>query len=160
MMGSSSRLHAREAFPRYSSLLRFLSSHTDKCTRNRGPGSLIEHSATSGRLGLGLFGLEGEVFGSSDLLARDRLRTSSVASGNDGFAPRRLAKRSLALVSRTTATTLWSTALARGAGGSKNPVGCHVTDVRVLAHACAWLPSVYPCRDRLRSQVFINEGES
>ena len=35
-----------------------------------GPG-LIEHSATTGRLGLGLLGLEGEVFGSSALLACD-----------------------------------------------------------------------------------------
>jgi len=34
---------------------------------------LIKHSATMGRLGLGLLGLEGEVFGSSALLARDRL---------------------------------------------------------------------------------------
>jgi hypothetical protein len=32
---------------------------------------LIKHSATTGRLGLGLLGLEGEVFGSSALLARD-----------------------------------------------------------------------------------------
>ena len=32
---------------------------------------MIEHSATTSRLGLGLLGLEGEVFGSSALLARD-----------------------------------------------------------------------------------------
>ena len=38
-----------------------------------GPGSLIEHSATPGKLDLGLLGLEGEVFGSSDLLACDRV---------------------------------------------------------------------------------------
>ena len=43
----------------------------DECTGNGGPG-LIEHSATTGRLGLGLLGLEGEVFGSSALFARDR----------------------------------------------------------------------------------------
>ena len=40
---------------------------------NGGPGSLIEHSTTTGRLGLGFLGLEGEVFGSSALLARDRV---------------------------------------------------------------------------------------
>jgi len=34
---------------------------------------LIEHNATTGRLGLGLLGLEGEVFGSSALMARDRV---------------------------------------------------------------------------------------
>ncbi len=37
---------------------------------NGGPG-LIEHSATTGRLDLGLLGLEGEVFGLSALLASD-----------------------------------------------------------------------------------------
>ena len=75
MMGSSSCLPAREAFPRSSSLLRFLSSRsTDECTGNGGPAGFIEHSATTGRLGLvGLLGLEGEVFGSSALLARDRV---------------------------------------------------------------------------------------
>ena len=42
----------------------------DECTGNGGPG-VIEHSATTGRLGLGLLGLEGEVFGLSALLARN-----------------------------------------------------------------------------------------
>jgi hypothetical protein len=65
MMGSSSCLPAQEAFPRSSSLLRFLSSRTDKCTGNGGP-DLFEYSSIAGRLGLGLRGLEG------DALARDR----------------------------------------------------------------------------------------
>jgi hypothetical protein len=74
MMGSSSCLPAREAFPKSSSLLCFLSSRsTDECTGNGGQGSLFEHSATTGRLGLGLLGLEGEVLGLSALLARDRV---------------------------------------------------------------------------------------
>jgi len=34
---------------------------------------LIEYSETMGRLGLGLLGLEGEILGSSALLARDRI---------------------------------------------------------------------------------------
>ena len=34
---------------------------------------MIKHSATTGRLGLGLLGLEGEVFGSSAPLACDRI---------------------------------------------------------------------------------------
>jgi len=38
---------------------------------NEGPGSLIDYSATTGRLGLGLLDLEGDVFSSSALLARD-----------------------------------------------------------------------------------------
>ncbi len=65
-------LPAWEACLRSSSLLRLLSSRMDECTGNGGPG-LIEHSATTGRLGLGLLGLEGEVFGSSALLARGRV---------------------------------------------------------------------------------------
>jgi hypothetical protein len=64
MMGSSSCLPAREAYPRSSSLLRFLSSR-DECTGNGGPG-LFEYSSIVGRLDLGLRGLEG------DALARDR----------------------------------------------------------------------------------------
>jgi hypothetical protein len=51
------------------------------------------------------------------------LRTSSLASSDNGFGPRRLTKRSLALVLGRTAATLRSTALARGTRGSRNPVG-------------------------------------
>ncbi len=73
MTGSSSCLPAWEAFPRSSSLLRFLLSRTDECTGNGGPAGLFEHSATMGRLVLvGLLGLEGDALGSSALLARDR----------------------------------------------------------------------------------------
>ena len=72
-MGSFLCLPAREACLRSSSLLRFLLLRTDECTGNGGPG-LIEHSATAGRLGLGLLGLEGKVFGSSALLTRDRIK--------------------------------------------------------------------------------------
>ena len=63
-MGSSSCLPAREAFPRSSTLLHFLSSR-DECMGNRGPG-LFKYNSIAGRLGLGLRGLEG------DALARDR----------------------------------------------------------------------------------------
>ena len=64
-------LPARGVFPRSSSLLRFLSSRTDECTGNGGPG-LMEYSVTTGRLVLGLLGLEGDALGSGALLARDR----------------------------------------------------------------------------------------
>ena len=57
-------------FLRSSSLLHFLSSRTDECTGNGGPGS-IEYSATTGRLGLSLLGLEVEALGSGALLAHD-----------------------------------------------------------------------------------------
>jgi hypothetical protein len=50
----------------------------------------MEYSATTGRLGLGLRGLEGEALGLGALLAR-----SSLALGNDGFGPKRLAERSI-----------------------------------------------------------------
>jgi hypothetical protein len=64
-------LPAWGAFLRSSSLLRFLSlRRTDECTGNGRPGS-CECSATTGRLGLGLLGLEGEALGSGPLLARD-----------------------------------------------------------------------------------------
>ncbi len=70
MMGSFLCLPARGAFLRSSSLLHFLSSRTDECTANGGPGS-IEYSATTGRLGLSLLGLEVEALGLGALLARD-----------------------------------------------------------------------------------------
>jgi hypothetical protein len=73
MMGSSSCLPAREgAVVMLHSLLRFLSSRTDECTGNGGPG-LLDCTATAGRLGLGLLGLESDAFlVSIALLARDR----------------------------------------------------------------------------------------
>ena len=48
---------------------------------------MIEHSAITGRLGLGLLGLEGEIFGLSALLARERVEDLHLASGDDGFGP-------------------------------------------------------------------------
>ncbi len=63
-------LPAWGAFLSSSSLLPFLSSRTDECTGNRGPG-VKEYSAITGRLGLGLLGLEGEALGLGALLTRD-----------------------------------------------------------------------------------------
>ena len=71
MMGSFLCLPARGSFLRSSSLLRFLSSRTDECTGNGGPG-VMGCTATAGRLRLGPLGLEGDALGSSALLARDR----------------------------------------------------------------------------------------
>ena len=70
-MGSILCLPARGAVVIITFLLLFLLSRTDKCMGNGGPG-LMEYSATTGRLGLGLLGLDGKVLGLGALLARDR----------------------------------------------------------------------------------------
>jgi len=69
-LGSFLCLSAWGAFLRSSSLLCFLSSRTDECMGHGGLG-LMEYSVTTGRLGLGLLGLEGEALGSSALLAHN-----------------------------------------------------------------------------------------
>jgi hypothetical protein len=71
-MGSSC-LPAREgAVVVLHSLLRFLSSRSDKCTGNGEPG-VMGCTATAGRLRLGPLGLESDALGSpSALQARDR----------------------------------------------------------------------------------------
>jgi len=84
-MGSFLCLPSREACLRSSSLLCFLSSRTDECMGNGGPG-LFEHSPTVGRLGLCLLDLEGKVFGSSALLARDRIEDLFLLSMTDLFS--------------------------------------------------------------------------
>ena len=71
MKGSFLCLPAWGAVVGSTSLLCFLLLRTDKCTGNGGPGS-IEYSATMGRLGLGLLGLEGKALGLSALLAHNR----------------------------------------------------------------------------------------
>jgi len=112
-----------------------------------------------GRLGLGLLGLEGEVFGSSALLACDCIEDLFLGLGRQRFGPKQLAERSIASIVGTAATT-WSTALARDVGGRKILAERQGTYWRALARARARLPSVYPLRDHSRSQVFVNEGES
>jgi hypothetical protein len=64
-------LPAWGAVLRSTSLLRFHSSCSDECTGNRRLGSM-EYSMTTGRLSLGLRGLEGKALGSGALLACDR----------------------------------------------------------------------------------------
>jgi len=64
-------LPAREDPARSSSLLRFLSSRTDECMGNGGPG-VMGCTATVGRLCLGPLGLEGDALGWSALLTCDR----------------------------------------------------------------------------------------
>ena len=70
-MGSFLCLPAWGAFVTSTSLLCFHSLCRDECTGNGGLGT-NEYCATTGRLGLGLVGLEGDALGSSALLARNR----------------------------------------------------------------------------------------
>ena len=70
-MGSFLCLPAWGAVVTSTSLLRFHSLCRDKCMEDRGQ-SANEYSATTGRLGLGLLGLEGKALGFGALLARDR----------------------------------------------------------------------------------------
>ena len=71
-MGSFLCLPAWGAFETSTSLLHFHLLFHNECTRNGGPG-LNEYCRTTGRLCLGLVGLEGDALGSSALLARDRV---------------------------------------------------------------------------------------
>ena len=70
-MGSFLCLPAWGAFETSTSLLHFHSLFHDKCTGNGGPGA-NEYCTTTGRLCLGLVGLEGDALGLSALLARNR----------------------------------------------------------------------------------------
>ena len=64
-------LPAWGAFVTSTSFLHFYLSFHDEYTGNGRPGA-NEYCVTTGRLGLGLVGLEGDALGSSALLARDR----------------------------------------------------------------------------------------
>ncbi len=90
----------------------------DECTGNGGPG-VKEYSATMGRLGLGLLGLEVEALGLSALLARYRNNQLFLGLGQR-WVRAKTARRTFDRLG-TTATTLWSTALAHNVGGSKIP---------------------------------------
>ncbi len=56
----------------------------------------MEYSATTGRLGLSLLGLEGESLGSGALPHATTTINSSLALGDNGFGPKRLAERLIA----------------------------------------------------------------
>jgi hypothetical protein len=70
-MGSFLCLPAWGAVVKSTSLLCFHSLCRDKFMGDRGPGA-NEYSATTGRIDLGLLGLEGKALGLGALLARDR----------------------------------------------------------------------------------------
>jgi hypothetical protein len=56
----------------------------------------MEYSATMGRLGISLLGLEGEALGSGALLARDHDNQLFLGLGRQRVGPKLLAKRSIA----------------------------------------------------------------
>jgi hypothetical protein len=84
---------------------------------------------------------------------------SSLALGDDGFGPKRLAKRSIASIWGMTAATLWLTALARDVGGSKIPAERQGNKWRALARARARLLGKFPLRKfpPLMYCVFVDE---
>jgi hypothetical protein len=81
---------------------------------------------------------------------------SSLALGDDGFGPKRLATSSIASILGT-AATFWSTALARDGGSWKKLAERQGPCWRALVRAHTWLPSVYPLEDRSWSQFFVDE---
>ncbi len=83
-MGSFLCLPAWGAFETSTSLLCFHSSFHDECAGNGGPGA-NEYCATTGRLRLGLVGLEGDALGSSALLARNRDNQLFLGLGRQRF---------------------------------------------------------------------------
>jgi hypothetical protein len=140
MMENLVCLPARGALPRSSSLLRFLSLRTDECMGNGGP-SLNEYSATMGRLGFGLVGLEGDAFGLGALFACKRDNQLILGRGR---------QRVPAETARGTFDRLdWGD-------------GCNffVASWRALARTRARLLGEYPLRDRSRSQAFVDKDES
>ena len=120
---------------------------------------MIEYSET--RAGLALVFLALRVRSSVQVLSwhATALRTSFLASSDNGFGPKWLVERLIVLIVGTAVTT-WLTALARDVGGRKILAERQGTFWRALARARAPLPSVYPLRDHSRSQVFVDKGES
>ena len=56
-----------------------------------------------------------------------------------------------------TATTLWSTALARDVGGRKIPAELQGTNWQAHTRARAWLPGEFPLRKHPQNPVFVDE---
>jgi len=156
-MGSFLCLPARGGFVTSTSLLFFHLSRTDECMGNGGPGSLIEHSATTRRLSLGLLDLEGDVFGLSALLARDRVEDLFLGHGRRRVRAKMAHQMFARLVAGMTAETLWSPALARNVGRSKIPAKRQGTNWRALTRARARLPGKFPPRKCPRNPVFSDE---
>jgi hypothetical protein len=154
-------LPAREDPARSSSLLRFLSSRTDECTGNGGPGVMGCTATARQRADFALVFLALRLMPWARVLSWHATATinSSLALGDDGFGPKQLAEPSIASTLGT-ATTLRSTALARDGGSWKKLAKRQGPCWRALVRAPARLPSVYPLTDCSRSQVFVDEGES
>ena len=96
----------------------------------------MEYSATTGRLGLGLLGLEGEALGSGALLARDHDNQIFLGLGRRRVRAETARRKFNRLDFGDNAATLWSTALARDAGGSKITAERQGTNL-AGAHMCS-----------------------
>jgi hypothetical protein len=105
-----------------------------ECTGNGGPGSM-EYSATTGRLG-SLLGLEGEALGLGALLARDQDNQLFLGLGRRQVRAKTARRTFNRLDFGDNAATLWLTALARDAGGSKIPAECQGTNL-AGTHTCS-----------------------
>jgi len=84
---------------------------------------------------------------------------SSLALGNNGFGPKRLAERLITSIWGMTAATLWLTTLACNVGGSKIPAEHQGTNLQALACTCAWLLGELPLRKNppRMNCVFVDE---
>ncbi len=122
-----------------------------------GPG-VIEHIVTTGRLGLGLLGLEGEVFSSSALLARDRVENFFLGLGRRRVRAETACRTFACLGFGMAAATLRSTALARDVGGRKILAERQGTYLWALARSRARFPGKFPFRNNPpRNCVFVIE---
>jgi hypothetical protein len=156
-MGSFLCLPARGAFLRSSSLLHFLLSRKDECTGNGGPGSM-EYSATTGRLGLGLLGLDVRSLGfGCSTGTQPRQSTlpwpwATMGLGRNGSpnvrSPRFRGQRPRLFGRRLL--------LATSAGVKSLP---NVKELTWRAHtrARARLPGKFPLRKHQRNPVFVKE---
>ncbi len=91
----------------------------------------MEYSATTGRLGLGLLGLEveGEALGLGALLARNHDNQLFLGLGRRQVWAETARQMFNRLDFGDNTATLWSTALACNAGGSKIPAECQGTNL-------------------------------
>ena len=123
---------------------------------NRGSG-LMEYSTTTGRLGLGLLGLEGKALGLGALLAHDRDNQLFLGLRWQRVWAKTARQTFDCLDFGDTVVTLWSTALACNVDVREIPAECQGTDGRALARARARLPGIYHLGIRVRNPVFVNK---
>ncbi len=158
-MGSFLCLPARGAFVTSTSLLHLHSSCRDECTEkeDQAQWSTARQRADSASVFLALRSKPWVWVLSWHATATIN---SFLALGNNGFGPKRFAKRSIASISGITAATLWLTALARNVGGRKNLAERQGTDGRALTRTRAWLPGKYHLGICIRNPVLSTRRDT